>query len=49
MDNGEWTIDNCGIAFGNLFPSVGRADTIIVHCQFSIVNYNLLVVLVLRK
>ena len=48
MDNGQLTIDNCGIAFGNLFQSVGEADTIIVHCQFSIVNYNLLVVLYLR-
>ena len=40
MDNGQWTIDN--------YKSIPAGNTIIVHCQFSIVNYNLLVVLVLR-
>ena len=31
-------MDNYGIATGDLFQRVGKADSFIVHCQFSIVN-----------
>ena len=36
MDNGQWTIQVSPVA---TIKIIGKADTAIVNCQFSIVNY----------
>ena len=38
MDNGQWTIDNCGIFLRKMIEIVAFGDTLIVHCPLSIVN-----------
>jgi len=39
MDNGQWTMDNDCIAFGDGFKNISEGNTKIVNCQFSIFHY----------
>ena len=39
MDNGQWTIDNCGIFLRKMIEIVAFGDTLIVHWPLSIVHF----------
>ena len=38
MDNGQWIMDNEGVAFGDVFKIISEGNTTIIHYQLSIIH-----------